>query len=282
MTGDQLELLASCTVRVTHSQGHGTGFFVGPKLVLTCDHVLDGWSESEPISIRWRGSDQEVTIKPRRNPEADLAMIELSESLPDQPCALFSTDSLRLHEEAYAYGYPDAFRGDSVTVKYEGPSETEEGQRLDKFKQGQARPGLSGAPLLSLTRGRVCGVVSVSRDVDLDLGLRSVPTRTVYAAFDELEELQRRFQTVDHRWKQTFFARFEGSDGKRSIGTLGEALDFIHRQAVRRRKDDAEHSPISFTRYIQEEQDLTFCGLVEGTKRRTVDIQTGHYATAWR
>ena len=76
-----------------------------------------------------------------------------------------------------------------------------------------------------------------------------------------MKELQRRFQTVDRRWKQTFFARFEASDGKRSIGTLGAALDFIHRQTGRRRKGDEEQSPINFTRYIQEEQDLTLCGL---------------------
>src|ERR1700730_17835994 len=260
MTGEQLEVFASCTARVTHQRGHGTGFFVAPELVLTCDHVLQGWSEGESLVVRLKGRDHKVAIK-QRNPETDLAILELLESIPHQPCAFLSTDSIRLDEKAYAYGYPDNFRGDSVTVEYEGPSETEEGQRLDKFKQGQARPGLSGAPLLSLTTGRVCGVVSVSRDVDLDLGLRSVPTRTLYAVFDELKELQHRFQTVDRRWKRTFFARFEAPDGKRSIGTLGEALDFINRQAVRRRKGDEEHSPISFTRYIQEEQDLMLCGL---------------------
>jgi hypothetical protein len=163
MTGEQLDVFLSCTARVTHQRGHGTGFFVAPELVLTCDHVLQGWSEGEPLVVRWKGSDHKAAIK-QRNSETDLAILVLVESIPDQPCVFLSTDSLRLHEEAYAYGYPENFRGDSVTVEYEGSSETEEGQRLDKFKQGQARPGLSGAPLLSLTTGRVCGVVSVSRE----------------------------------------------------------------------------------------------------------------------
>lgn len=59
-------------------------------------------------------------------------------------------------------------------------------------------------------------MVTVSRDVRSDLGLRSVPTKSVYAAFGELEELQRQFQAGDRRWKRTFFARFEDSDGERS------------------------------------------------------------------
>jgi hypothetical protein len=36
MTGEQLKVFTSCTARVRHQHGHGTGFFVAPELVLTC------------------------------------------------------------------------------------------------------------------------------------------------------------------------------------------------------------------------------------------------------
>ena len=75
--------------------------------------------------------------RPRGRPraatrEADLALLKLVEPVPDHPCVFLSAEDLRLHEEAYVYEYPDNFRGDSVTVEYEGPSETEAGQWLDK------------------------------------------------------------------------------------------------------------------------------------------------------
>src|SRR5271165_6831862 len=124
MTSEQFKTFASCTARVTHQRGQGTGFFVARGLLVTCDHVLEGWSEGEPLLVRWQGIDHEVGLE-QRHAEADLALLKLVEPVPDHPCVFLSAEDLRLHEEAYVYGYPDNFRGDSVTVEYEGPSETE-------------------------------------------------------------------------------------------------------------------------------------------------------------
>jgi len=56
MTGGLLALLEDCTVRLAGHNWQGTGFFVGPCLILTCVHVvrLEQVGASE-INVNWRG-----------------------------------------------------------------------------------------------------------------------------------------------------------------------------------------------------------------------------------
>jgi hypothetical protein len=104
-----------------------------------------------------------------------------------------------LNDHLYSYGYTDQYPdGDSATFTYEGP--TDEQQTLLKLKAGQARPGLSGAPLLNLRTGGVCGIVKSTRDRDSDLGGRAVPTSVILLLLSDLVALQQRFHQQDTRW----------------------------------------------------------------------------------
>src|SRR6266498_706719 len=192
------ELLRQCTVRISvlGKAGHGTGFFVAPGLVLTCAHVIkDAQPETSSVELYWNGQPYsgQITIV---LPVPDLALLQVN--LVDHPC-------IYLHEEAvpyddlYSYGYPDTHpNGDPATFSLEGKA-GEQGEQL-KFKMGQVRPGLSGAPLLNVRTGHVCGVVQLTRDRNNDLGGRAIPTTTVFQAFPELPAQQQRFHQDDRRW----------------------------------------------------------------------------------
>lgn len=89
--------------------------------------------------------------------------------------------------------------GASVTSQFEGDAR-ENGVPLILFKSGLIRPGFSGAPLLNLRTGKVCGIVKFTRDRSIDLGGGAVPTAVILAQLPEVLEQQRSFHQVDQRW----------------------------------------------------------------------------------
>jgi len=128
--------------------------------------------------------------------DADLALLQVD--LKEHPCVLFSQEYTPF-DHLYSYGYPDNRpSGDPATFTLEGKAGNQEVQL--KFKAGQVRPGLSGAPILNVRTGCVCGVVERTRDRASDLGGRAISATTVFQVFPELEALQRLFHRKDQRW----------------------------------------------------------------------------------
>jgi tetratricopeptide (TPR) repeat protein len=255
MTDEQLELLANCTVRISVGDGHGTGFFVAPGQVLTCAHVIGELAEGRAILLRWSGKDFSGKVE-RSIRQFDLAMLELDKPLPQHPCVFIAGDP-RIDDLLYSFGYPGDFTGDSATFRYEGPSTTRDGQKLLKLKGGQASPGLSGAPLLNLRIGSVCGVVKMSRDIASDLGGRAVPTKSFFSAFSKTADLQRIFHKRHPHWKRSFFA-VDPSFKDGSI-SLREVLDWIASRFKPESHDDNQRGKLDFKRHIQK--DVTLCSL---------------------
>jgi hypothetical protein len=177
--GDLINLLRECVVPINHGGDKGTGFFVAKDLILTCAHVVSD-SSDQPILVRWHGEDKQAKIERMGNAhDLDFAILRL-EAGWSHPCALLGTDVV-LNDPFYAFGHPDGnYRegGDSATFIYEGSSFLDANNldtELYKFKEGEAAPGLSGAPLLNQRSGVVCAVVSTTRRRDTDLGGRGVP-----------------------------------------------------------------------------------------------------------
>ncbi len=156
--------LARCTVRLTVSGGRdqGTGFFVAPGLVLTCAHVVEAAGPDQSVAVHWAGRTLPGQIVPEhfRPANSDLALLRVEPA--DHPCVLLH-EAYTLGDEMLAFGYPlGSTVGDPVTVVSEDwPRDrgTSPEQPSLKLKQGQIQPGLSGAPLLNLQTGGVCGVV---------------------------------------------------------------------------------------------------------------------------
>ncbi|HSF74517.1 MAG TPA: serine protease [Microcoleus sp.] len=189
------KLLQQCTLRVSVSGGHGTGFFVAPQLILTCAHVVKS-ANPEKIDVFWPYKNQHY-IASRENLQLqkhlDLAILKLNFPDLDHPCVNFDLSSPELSDDLFSYGYPQDYPdGDSATFKYEGES-TKNNSLLYKLKGGQANYGASGSPLLNQRTGKVCGILNISRNPNMDLGGRAVPVTIIIDQFPELAELNQRF-----------------------------------------------------------------------------------------
>jgi superfamily II DNA or RNA helicase/tetratricopeptide (TPR) repeat protein len=199
------QLLGQCTVRVSgRTRGrHGTGFFVAPGLILTCAHVV-GDDDVASVKARWQDEPMSAALikrvpdLPARSTVAllpDLALLRVAST--EHPCVLLD-QSMQLTDRLYSYGYPERLAGgDSLLVEFEGDSADPD---LLKVTQGQVSPGFSGAPLLNLRTGGVCGMIKSSRHTLLPLGGRAIPTSTILAHFGELAALQEEFHRSNGRW----------------------------------------------------------------------------------
>jgi WD40 repeat protein len=192
------ELLRQCTVRVSvpGKTGHGTGFFVGHGLILTCAHVVKA---AQPdifsVEVYWNGQLNPAQIT-RFLTDPDLALLQVN--LTNHLCVYLQEEAIPF-DNLYSYGYPDDHpNGDPATFTLEGKA-GEQGERL-KFKTGQVRPGLSGSPLLNVRTGHVCGIIQLTRDRNNDLGGRAISTNAIFVALPELLVQQQQFHQQDRRW----------------------------------------------------------------------------------
>jgi hypothetical protein len=149
------------------------------------------------VTVHWQHyTEQAQIVEYLASPYPDLALLRLSSHT--HPCVYLCED-IQLGDNLYSFGYSDvSLAGDSVTLEYEGPSGA--GQPLFKLKEGQVRPGVSGAPLLNLRTGGVCGVVRISRDRNTDLGGRAIPTQELLARFRALTGQQEQFHRQNGAW----------------------------------------------------------------------------------
>ena len=182
-----LELLRQCTVKLVVTRGHGTGFFVSPGTILTCAHVVDAdQKNNRDVTVQWHGQSFTASIQyllsemhsGLRVQYPDLALLKFDDpKIINYPCVYLHPEA-HLDDKMYSYGYTDEYsNGDPSTYINEGWSD--EQHLLLKLKEGQARSGLSGAPVLNRRTGGVCGIMKRSRGTETDLGGRAIPTKLV-------------------------------------------------------------------------------------------------------
>jgi hypothetical protein len=225
------DLMPAATVRIDiGNQVNGTGFFVAPGQILTCAHVIEpARLGSSSIGVVDRqGRKYQVGEEPVVDLDTDLAWLRLRTSPVDVPIALLfgAVDTL---DTLSTYGYPpDKPYGVPATFEAEGfvggP------YPYIKFKDGQVQPGMSGAPLLNLRTGAVCGVMRRTRDERQALGGFGIPVEMIQQA-TFFPELQRRVYAAD---------------GARSMWS--EALTPEQRQLVR--PPEATEEPSSSAEFV--------------------------------
>ncbi|MFI6285106.1 trypsin-like peptidase domain-containing protein [Streptomyces sp. NPDC051018] len=197
----------------------GTGFFVGPGLVLTCAHVaLPGGLAPSAVRGRWRRgttgiplvfSVDDMEVRPfdgGRGP--DLALLRVSEGdLGDQPCAALSRGLARPPEgqRLHAYGHPghDYSGGDAFGLRVVGGSWHKNGAELLKVGGSELWRGASGSPVIDPGSGCVIGVVRAKQrgtDPTADHEARLVPAPVVWDTFPALAEEQRLGWEPLERW----------------------------------------------------------------------------------
>lgn len=139
------ELFRDCTVRIKTLKNQGTGFFVAPGQILTCNHVVAAAKDDE-IEVLWKEERLEmVSIARTESGNPDLALLKVT--LTEHPCVYLDRE-VQPNDALYSYGYPPQVEGgSSVGTTCIGP--TNRGQILTIGNES-IRPGLSGAPLLNL------------------------------------------------------------------------------------------------------------------------------------
>ncbi len=194
------DLLYQCTVVVSTSKSQGTGFFVAPGLVLTCAHVVkDAQENHTPVEVLWKANGRKHSAeieKYQEVAEIDLALLKID--LNDNPCVLLY-GAVEPRNFLYSFGYPDTEpEGASTTFESEGWA----GGQLErlKFKQGQARPGMSGSPLLNWETGGVCGIVQISYNISIHVGGTGLLTTVILQEFPELHEQQKQYHQQHREW----------------------------------------------------------------------------------
>jgi len=200
-----LALFRRCTARVSDPadrDGHGTGFFVAPSLLLTCAHVVKSVrNRLASVTVEWNEHSYTASIEQCLDESyPDLALLKIA-NIDNHPCA-YLNDGVDLNNSLYSYGYTDNYRdGDSSTFVSEGW--TDQQRLLLKLKGGEVRHGLSGAPILNLRTGGVCGMVKLTRGVDTSMGGRAVPISTILHEFPQLVSLQKNFHEGDKSWQRS-------------------------------------------------------------------------------
>ena len=198
------DLLHQCNVKLSLSDGTcGTGFFVAPGYLLTCEHVVRH-AGNAPIQVRWQQQDNfaEAHIEEVLE-EYDIALLHFVPPSDELPCVYLS-DDLKVGDEIYLFGYPDTEyeNGRPVTPEFEGFTGDDPPFML--LEQGQLQPGMSGAALLNRRTGKVCGMAKFTRDQFTDLGGGGITSTVIFQQLPKLVKLQEEFHQRDKRWQQFF------------------------------------------------------------------------------
>ncbi|MEV0183763.1 trypsin-like peptidase domain-containing protein [Streptomyces sp. NPDC050625] len=193
-----VDALSDAVLVLTGAGGaEGSGFFVGPGLVLTCAHVVG--SADAPITARWRGQELSLTAVPEWFHPAgpggtgpDLALLRVPEEL-EHPLVCLA-EAIEPGDDLWSYGHPHGpYRdGDAVSFIAQGPSRrAHQGGSVDLYHatHGRAAPGFSGAPVLNWRTGAVCGVLRFAHSLERGVpGARLIPVRTLLDTYNVLDE----------------------------------------------------------------------------------------------
>lgn len=204
-------LLAAATVRVVgESRSWGSGFFVAPRHVLTCSHVVGGragarvvvtWEGRElPGTVVWcrpENVDQDTTVFP----PPDLALVRLTAEVA-HPCVLLGDDVPLLGRRVLTFGGTEEFGGTTESEMFEvtGRLHLADGP-IVKLGHGQAVPGMSGSAIVDLASGQVTGMLRTSRNVNSALGGWVVPSSRIRTELGVLAAEHDRFHERARSWR---------------------------------------------------------------------------------
>jgi hypothetical protein len=213
-----LDYFQRTTVAVLRDgQTCGTGFFAAPGYVVTCAHVVDGIQGQ--VELRCEGTAAHgsiivmgnprslLQIRPGDSPYPDVAIVSLNGdghgTATETPAVFLDEETPRLDEPLYSFGHAQgeyAQNGESILLNYEGPANDLIGRKMLKLRQGNVRPGMSGAPVLNRRTGKVCGVLFSSLGVNSNLGGRAIPSSLLLPMSLELKQAHDTFHRINTKW----------------------------------------------------------------------------------
>jgi tetratricopeptide (TPR) repeat protein len=226
-----IKLLAHCTVQIWMDDTfRGTGFFLAPGIVATCSHaVAPAARQAERIAVHWNGGSYQVEQMqcepcvpecPDPYPYPDTAMLKTAivghpwvDCDPTEPILFPEPDHI------YANGWSLDFSHDlprltPIALSLEGElfDLNHNGDWRLQLREGRISGGISGAPVLNLRTGKICAMITRTRDARKDRGGWAVPLARHFDRFSDILDSPR--IPICETWNQTrhteFFQRFTG------------------------------------------------------------------------
>ncbi len=160
-------------------EGHGSGFAISPRHVVTNWHVVVGDTEPQLVSSDGTRTISGHVIGLNQNP--DVALIEVDEDLPNY-VGFVDTANLVEGQTLVALGFPLPLGNYTVTQLAVASFEVAGENRTGILVDGKVDRGNSGGPSMT-TDGKVAGInTSVNVNGIAEGGLQTVPYLTSYNA----------------------------------------------------------------------------------------------------
>lgn len=205
-------LVRACTVRVIGSSP-GAGFFIAPGKVCTCVHVIKGsaditvrWERDNQAAIEWQVTRPPLILAGKSPIEAlgeypDIAVLDV-EGFGGHPCVRVDTAWPMIGDKFQVYGYPK--EGGTVqltpgTLGYRGTHGNRPAVYLD-LASDTIKPGMSGAAVLNLRTGGICGVVVASKHAAQPDGALAVPWSVIESDLSDVLAANREFHKRNPAW----------------------------------------------------------------------------------
>lgn len=199
------DLLAKYSVKIKISNDKmGTGFFIGTGKILTCAHVVAGYTDE--TKIVWNHEEYKISKVVYPRIVNDLAIIYAD--IENSNFALIGEENIS-KQTLYSFGYTnDCPEGEPITLEFEGY-----GSELYAVKKGQIKQGMSGAAVLDISKGVVCGVIKRTKDPNSDLGGRVIPLthhtlNSFSCVFSEQKNVSTGWGDYLMRWQINEFVSF--------------------------------------------------------------------------
>jgi tetratricopeptide (TPR) repeat protein len=218
------DLLRACTVRITGGPMTGAGFFVAPGKVLTCVHVI---GDSPTLVVQWERDGQSALEIPVTGRVAvladqgrpipalecdypDIAVLEIN-GLEGHPCVRIDPEWPSQEDSFQVFGYPKeggAVQLSPAKLTYRGTRGTLPTAYLE-LASDTIKPGMSGAAVLNLRSGAVCGVLVASKHTAHPEGALAIPWSAIDADLGDVLAANRAFHLQDRRWEAALATRRE-------------------------------------------------------------------------
>jgi S1-C subfamily serine protease len=177
--------------------GVGTGFLIGPRLVATVEHVVDGAGH---IVIKQRGKRAATATIIGADPARDLALLRLSKPVGGYQFTVTEV-APRIGDEVAALGFPFGLPFTMTRGSISGLDRTITIDNVDRERLVQTdaavNPGNSGGPLLRTDTGDVVGLVDLGGGADVHGIAFAVSSRVAEPQLTALLHLEERLENLE-------------------------------------------------------------------------------------
>lgn len=167
--------LLRLTVRVEFAGSLQTGFWLSERFIVTCVHGFSRLSAGEELDVYYDEQFFKATVVAKDEVNDILLLAtkgyesDLNVEFGEKP---------EIGDQLASWAYTQKFRegGEGLKLTFEGWARRPLSLKLS---QGQVEPGMSGAPLVTLSSRKLIGMIKKTRDRNTSLGGRAVPACTI-------------------------------------------------------------------------------------------------------